>query len=87
MAKGNDPPRLTIRITHEQRKALTDLIPWGMQDAILNILIDDLITVMFKASREGQLKMLTSALITKSIALDEVGPNFIKLKKDAGVPD
>ena len=80
-----DPPRLTIRITPEQRKHLTDLIPWGLQDAIFGALIDDLITILLKASRTGQLKMLAGALVTRSLVLSEVGPNLTGIQKDAGI--
>lgn len=79
------PPRLTIRLTEEQRKYLSDLIPWGLQDKIFGALIDDLITVMLKASRAGQLKLLAQALISRSLMLSEVGDNWKEIQKDAGL--
>jgi hypothetical protein len=81
------PPRLTIRLTDEQRRLLTQLIPWGLQDKIFGALVEDLVIILQKASREGQIKMLTQALVSRSIMLSEIGPNFIEIQKAAGLKE
>ena len=58
----NQRPRLSIELTPEQYKKLSNLIPWGQQRAIISTIVDELISIIEK---HGQLAI--GAILAKKV--------------------
>ena len=68
MSEREHKPRLSIDLTLEQRKRLTEHMQWGMQRVIFSFIIDELINYF---DRYGANKVI-GALVSRSIELKDL---------------
>lgn len=55
-------PRLSVEISEEQAKALSEIFPWGLKNAFFQALIDDVIEI---AKKHGH--SFLAAVITRKL--------------------
>ena len=60
-------PRLSIELTEQQANELRNLIPWGLKNAVFQVIVDDVIELMKK---HGQ--VFVAALLERKIRLNKI---------------
>ena len=60
-------PRLSIELTEQQANELRNLVPWGLKNALFQIIVDDVIELIKK---HGQI--FVAALLDRKIKLNKI---------------
>ena len=63
---GDYRPRLSIDLTDEQYRKLSNYIPWGLQRPLFSAIVDDLISMMDNGLTESVITAIVSGMLKPS---------------------